>query len=74
SLCHAVGGMPAPEAQTPDQGYCAERTAMMPKRRRTRTQDRAHRVAAERRENRRARTAHFANDGPAPPDDEPPPF
>ncbi|PJE10646.1 MAG: hypothetical protein CK429_18515, partial [Mycobacterium sp.] len=44
SLCHAVGGMPAPEAQTPPTDYCAERTAMMPTRRRTRAQDRAHRV------------------------------
>ncbi|MHA7650073.1 HNH endonuclease signature motif containing protein [Mycobacterium sp. ML4] len=68
SLCHAVGGMPAPEAQTPDPGYCAERTAMMPKRRRTRAQDRAHRIAAERRANRHARTAT------GPPDDDPPPF
>ncbi len=83
SLCHAVGGMPAPEAQPPPD-YCAPRTAMMPKRRRTRTQDRAHRVAAERRQNHQARAAHPANladyfayaDSRPPPDpeDEPPPF
>jgi len=80
SLCHAVGGMPAPEADLP-LDYCAERTAMMPKRRRTRAQNRAHRIATERRQNREAREArrkdcepcHF---GPrdAVGDGEPPPF
>jgi hypothetical protein len=79
SLCRSVGGMPAPEAEPP-QDYCAERTAMMPKRRRTRAQDRAHRVAAERRQYHQARVARRAESvtaaGPAPPDtdDEPPPF
>ena len=80
SLCGAVGGMPAPEAD-PAHDYCGERAAMMPKRRRTRTQDRAHRVATERRHNRQARTArkalHPNYSGPHPPpdpDDEPPPF
>ncbi|OBH03952.1 hypothetical protein A5696_06700 [Mycobacterium sp. E2699] len=59
---------------------CAERTAMMPKRRRTRAQDRAYRIATERKHNRDARTARRAETwsytGPAPPtdDDEPPPF
>jgi hypothetical protein len=54
---------------------------MMPKRRRTRAQDRAYRVAAERRHNRDARlarrTATWSYTGPAPPgtdDEEPPPF
>jgi hypothetical protein len=55
---------------------------MMPKRRRTRTQDRAHRVAAERRANHRARSTEPANIGdyfayaesPPDPDAEPPPF
>jgi len=42
SLCGAVGGMPAPETAPPPADYCDQRTAMMPKRRRTRTQDRAH--------------------------------
>jgi hypothetical protein len=70
SLCHAVGGMPAPEADPPSD-YCAQRSAMMPKRRRTRTQDRAHRIATERRQNRDAR---MARTGPAPPNDDPPPF
>ena len=71
SLCHSVGGMPAPEADPPPQNYCGDRSAMMPKRRRTRTQDRAYRVATERRQNRDAR---MARTGPAPPDDDPPPF
>ena len=76
SLCRAVGGMPAPEADPPAD-YRAERTAMMPRRRRTRAQNRAHRVATERRQNRQTRlAAHATPTGPAPPesDDEPPPF
>ena len=72
SLCHAVGGMPTPETDPPADNYCGDRSAMMPKRRRTRTQDRAYRVATKRRANRDARLA--AQPGPAPPDDEPPPF
>jgi hypothetical protein len=56
SLCRHTGGMPAPEADPPPD-YCAERTAMMPKRRRTRAQDRAYRIATERRQNRLARDA-----------------
>jgi uncharacterized protein DUF222 len=62
----------------PDRPRCADRAAMMPTRRRTRTQNRANYVAAERRHNRAARqaTQHAAFGGPAPParDDEPPPF
>jgi hypothetical protein len=81
SLCLSVGGFPTPEVEPPAD-YCGERTAMMPKRRRTRAQDRARRVATERRQNRQARHAEHeqrqaANAGPAPPgdtDDEPPPF
>ena len=46
SLCLSTGGMPAPEADPPE--YCGDRSAMMPKRRRTRAQDRAHRIASER--------------------------
>ncbi len=72
SLCYAVGGMPAPQTDPPPENYCADRSAMMPKRRRTRTQDRTHRVATERQHNRQARLA--AQPGPAPPNDEPPPF
>jgi hypothetical protein len=77
SLCRAVGGMPAPEADPP-QDYCAERTAMMPQRRRTRAQNRASAIATERNHNRQARLERQAQlTGPAPPpqdDDEPPPF
>ncbi len=72
SLCHAVGGMPTPEADPPPQNYCGDRSAMMPKRRRTRTQDRAYRVATERRAQPRRPTSRPT--GPAPPDDDPPPF
>ncbi|WP_169715303.1 hypothetical protein [Mycobacterium fragae] len=52
----------------------------MPKRRRTRAQNRAHRIATERRQNHDARMARRAEYmiyfGPAPPDsdDDPPPF
>ena len=75
SLCRATGGIPAPEADPPAD-YCAERTAMMPTRRRTRAQDRDHRIATERRHNRQARlAAHIAQPGAAPPgEDESPPF
>ena len=76
-LCRLTGGAPAPHANPPTD-YCGDRTAMMPKRVRTRAQNRAHRVATERRQNRQARQAtHAAQTGPAPPDhdgDEPPPF
>ncbi|ORW32169.1 HNH endonuclease signature motif containing protein, partial [Mycobacterium palustre] len=67
SLCRAVGGMPAAETDlTPD--YCAERTAMMPKRRRTRAQNRASAIATERNHNRRERLQRQAQlTGPAPP-------
>ncbi len=74
SLCHAVGGMPAPET-CPPEDRCADRSAMMPKRRQTRTHDRATRIATERRHNRETRLAAQApQPGPAPPDDDPPPF
>ncbi|OMC54175.1 hypothetical protein A5747_16870 [Mycobacterium sp. IS-836] len=76
SLCRSMGGMPAAEVDVP-QDYCAERTAMMPKRRRTRAQNRASAVAIERNHNRRARLerqALLAGPAPPPEDDEPPPF
>jgi hypothetical protein len=76
SLCRPTGGLPAPEADPPPD-HPGERTAMMPKRRRTRAQDRAHRIATERRHNRDARTARrdqqVSSAGPAPPEDEDPP-
>ena len=79
SLCHATGGIPAPEADPPPE-RCADRTAMMPKRRRSRAKERAYRIATERNHNRQARTARRAQapsyTGPDPPptDDDPPPF
>jgi hypothetical protein len=80
SLCVPTGDLHVPPSD-PSTVYCGERTAMMPRRRRTRAQDRANRVATERRQNhlarevRRSRSMSFL--GPAPPsdsDDEPPPF
>jgi len=61
---------------------CADRTAMMPKRRRTRAQNRAQRIEAERRQNRQdreareqARDAFYAELlSPTEGDGEPPPF
>lgn len=83
SLCGAVGAIPSAEADQPVEPS-GDRTAKMPRRRRTRAQDRANRVAAERKHNRRERQAsvsHAAHPdpgcypGPAPPDDDdPPPF
>ncbi len=77
SLARAVGGCPAPEIDPPDD-YCGQRTAMMPRRRRTRAQNRAARIATERKHNRQARAAtppDYTHTGPAPPeDDDRPPF
>ena len=81
SLCHATGALP-PAKSTHRTERCGDRSAMMPKRRRTRAQNRAHRVATERRQNHQARQAkrrerEAAYFGPAPPadcDDDPPPF
>ncbi|WP_197515956.1 HNH endonuclease signature motif containing protein, partial [Mycobacterium sp. 1465703.0] len=79
SLCAPTGEIRPPTPRAAD--HCAERTAIMPTRRRTRAQDRAHRVATERRQNHQARQANrreceAAYFGPAPPsdDDDPPPF
>ncbi|ORV65263.1 hypothetical protein AWC03_02620 [Mycobacterium europaeum] len=70
-LCAPTGDVPAP---TPRE-RSGERTARMPRRTRTRAQHRARRIATERHRNRRARlAAQTAQTGPAPPDDEPPPF
>jgi hypothetical protein len=75
TLCAPTGDVPPPVADR-----CGKPTAMMPKRRRTRAQNRAHRIAAERRENQRARKARIAqclpDAGPPPTgaDPEPPPF
>ena len=69
NLCTPTGTLEA----IPHRPHRAERAAMMPKRRHTRTQNHAHYIATQRRHNRQARQA--ASCGPAPPtNDEPPPF
>jgi hypothetical protein len=79
SLCVPTGDVNAPQPSTSVE-YCGDRTSMMPRRSRTRRQNRAHHIAAERRQNHDARTArrtdYMSYLGPAPPetDHEPPPF
>ncbi|MGV0046445.1 HNH endonuclease signature motif containing protein [Mycobacterium colombiense] len=78
-LCTPTGDVITPPPPRPDR--YTDRTAMMPRRTRTRAQHRAARIATERKHNREARqpkprereAAYF---GPAPPPDgdEPPPF
>jgi hypothetical protein len=78
SLCAPTGDLSA-VVPTPDI-RCGNREAMMPTRTRTRTQNRANRINAERRHNRQtALAAHAARaevDTSDPPSDpnEPPPF
>jgi Domain of unknown function (DUF222) len=78
SLCLPTGDLPPVEAPARDR--CGERTAMMPLRTKTRAQNRAARIATERRHNRETRLARKAARpsyfGPAPPGDDvdPPPF
>ena len=80
SLCAPTDPLDMP--QPSDDGRCGDWAAMMPKRRRTRAQNRAHRVTAERRQNRDARIARreareaFYTDllNPGHGDGEPPPF
>ncbi len=78
-LCVPTGDLPTPKRRDDDR--CGDRTAMMPRRRRTRAQNRAARIATERSQNHKARQArHAAFDAiwfpkVAPgPDDDPPPF
>ncbi|HTM83339.1 MAG TPA: HNH endonuclease signature motif containing protein [Mycobacterium sp.] len=79
SLCAPTAEAVA--AGVPDDRRAA-RTAMMPRRTRTRAQNRAARIAAERRDNRRARQTsrrtnydvYFGGSRPPPDDDDPPPF
>ncbi len=78
SLCAPTATLSTTD--TPPTPHCGEPTTKMPKRRRTRTQDRANRIATERHHNRQARLARK----PMPPDyftlppptgdEEPPPF
>jgi Domain of unknown function (DUF222) len=75
NLCAPTGDLPPPAAGKADR--CSDKTVMMPQRRRTRAQNRAARIATERRHNRDARlAAQPAPTGPAPPpdDEDPPPF
>ena len=80
NLCQPTGEVPVP--QLPVDDGCGDRTAMMPKRRRTRAQNRAQRIEAERRQNRQCReTRREARDAfyaepmtPTEGDGEPPPF
>ncbi|WP_343571711.1 HNH endonuclease signature motif containing protein [Mycobacterium sp.] len=76
SLCVPTGDLPPsePDRADPDRAdpHCADRTAMMPKRRRTRAQNRAARIATERRHNRTARESKRRL--PVVANDEPPPF
>ena len=69
-----TGDLPEPAPVSKDR--CGERTAMMPRRRRTRAQQRSQRITAERNRNRndrlaRQRAHRYAR---AASDDEPPPF
>ncbi|WP_406816089.1 HNH endonuclease signature motif containing protein [Mycobacterium sp. M23085] len=78
NLCVPTGACPTPTASSVER--CADRAAMMPRRRRTRAQDRAARVAVERRRNRMARNVekpsyawdYASTQGVG--DGEPPPF
>jgi hypothetical protein len=80
TLCAPTGQLGVPQPSVDDR--CTDRTAMMPKRRRTRAQNRAQRIEAERRENRQCREARRqASDAfysellsPTEGDGEPPPF
>ncbi|OBH29271.1 HNH endonuclease signature motif containing protein [Mycobacterium sp. E1319] len=75
-LCARTADLPAPRFTREDR--CAPRGAMMPRRRRTRAQDRALRVATERRRNHHARAARRAGNPvtatPADDGHDPPPF
>ncbi len=75
TLCAPTGGMPILHTHHRIT-YSPDRAAMMPKRRRTRAQDRAYRVATERSHNRKRRlvTYQAATHRPLPDDDDPPPF
>jgi uncharacterized protein DUF222 len=69
SLCAPTGDLPPFEE--PAKARRGDRGAMMPKQRRTRAQNRAAHIAAERRHNRKVRLAtQTARTGPAPPDDD----
>ncbi|WP_245843021.1 hypothetical protein [Mycolicibacterium vulneris] len=74
ALCVPTGDIPPPTPPRPDP--CADRTAMMPRRTRTRAQNRTNRIATDRKHNRRSRLAvHIGETGPpGEGDGDPPPF
>ncbi|EHB44958.1 protein of unknown function DUF222 [Mycolicibacterium rhodesiae JS60] len=63
-----------PAAPPPAEHHCGNRSAMMPRRRTTRAQNRAHRIANERARNRADRTPATVRRTPRGGDDDPPPF
>jgi hypothetical protein len=70
-LCTPTGALDA----VPDRQRRTDHTAMMPKRRSTRAQNRARYVADQRRHNRQGRQArHRPKEAPIVANDEPPPF
>jgi hypothetical protein len=75
-LCVPTGDLPTPDAA--EAGRCGSKTAMMPLRTRTRSENRASRINAERSHNRQARlaaqAAAEANRTASSDSDEPPPF
>ncbi|KLO26298.1 hypothetical protein ABW16_20400 [Mycolicibacter heraklionensis] len=79
-LCAPTGELPASLRRDDDR--CGHRTAMMPRRRRTRAQHRAARITTERNQNHKARQARraardaiwFPKVGPGIDPDDPPPF
>jgi hypothetical protein len=81
TLCVPTGPLPLPDEARADRR--GDPTAMMPLRKTTRAENRAKRIQAERRYNRQVREAlqqarqtpqQAVDHGPAPPDDDPPPF
>jgi hypothetical protein len=80
TLAAPTAALPTPQPPRPDQG-CGDRAVMMPKRQRTRAQNRAHYIATERAHNRNQRLARAAaltqaaaRAAPPTDPDEPPPF
>lgn len=79
-LCAPTGELPPPLRRDDDR--CGDRAAMMPRRRRTRAQHRATRIATERNQNHKARQARravfdaiwFPKVAPGIDPDDPPPF
>lgn len=73
-LCVPTGPLPASAPPRPRRG--GDRTAKMPRRHRTRTQEHAHRIAVERRQNRQTHCqyAAFAQQRSGARDPDPPPF